>query len=49
MSSIKIDRPFLRAFTKDAEAALSKVAKQYGITVSYKSGSFDKGGKNASL
>ena len=49
MSSIKIDRPFLRNFTAEAEAALRELCEKYGITVSYKSGNFQRDGSNAIL
>jgi hypothetical protein len=47
MSSIKIDKPFLKAFTKDAEAALASVAKNYGISITYKGGRYT--GTNATI
>jgi hypothetical protein len=49
MSSITIDRPFLKEFTKEAEKALVAVAEQFGISASYKSGSFARDGANATL
>jgi hypothetical protein len=49
MSSIKIDRAFLKKFTRDAEKALEDVADLYGITVTYKGGSYDRNGANAKL
>ena len=49
MSSIKIDRAFLRTFTGDAEKALTEVADKYGIKISYKGGSFARDGGNATL
>ena len=49
MSSIQIDRAFLRTFTKDAEAALTEIADKYGVKISYKGGSFDRVGSFATL
>jgi hypothetical protein len=49
MSSSKIDRAFLKAFTKDALKALDAVAATYGITAAYKGGSYDRNGANATL
>ena len=49
MSSIRIDRSFLKSFKGDAEAALTVVAEKYGISVSYKGGSYARDGANATL
>ncbi len=49
MSSIKIDRTFLRSFTGDAEKALAEIAENYGVSVKFKPGSFARDGSNATL
>lgn len=49
MSSIKIQRAFLRTFTSEAEAALTEIADKFGVKISYKSGSFARDGSNATI
>ena len=50
MSSIRIDRPFLKKFTKEAQRVLEDLAATYGIdSVTYKGGSYDANGGNATL
>jgi hypothetical protein len=49
MSSIRIDRTFLKAFSADAQKALEDVAELYGISIDYKSASFARDGANATL
>lgn len=41
MKITRFDRQNLRQFNADLEAAVRKVAEQYGVEVSVKSGSFD--------
>jgi hypothetical protein len=50
MSSIRIDKPFLKKFTKEAQRVLEDLAATYGIdSVTYKGGSYDANGGNATL
>jgi hypothetical protein len=49
MSSIKIDRQLLKAFTGDAQKALTEIADKFGIKITYKSGSFARDGSNATI
>jgi hypothetical protein len=49
LSSIKIDRKFLKALKADAEHALASVATKYGVHISYKGGSFALDGGNATV
>ena len=49
MSSIQIDRAFLRTFASDAEAALTEIADDYGLKISYKGGSFARDGRFATI
>jgi hypothetical protein len=49
MSSIKIDRDLLRAFTAEAEKALAEIAGRFGIKATYKGGNFATDGSNATL
>jgi hypothetical protein len=49
MSSIKIDKAFLRSFTGDAQKALTEIADKYGISISYKGGSYARDGGNATI
>lgn len=49
MSSIRIDRQFVKSFVHDAEQALEAVAKQYGVRVAYKSASYAHSGLNSTV